>query len=98
MASLLTVPLLYLREHRSEFKIVRHIVIPAIAFAVLAVVIYSQFVPAPPAPLNLGAPIVALWFFLGLVVVIFLRWRAKERLAESTKIFLTEEEEVLTTP
>ena len=98
MASLLTVPLLYLREHRSEFKIVRHIVIPAIAFAVLAVVIYFQFVPAPPAPLNLGAPITALWIFLGLVVVIYLRWRAKERLAESTRIFFTDEEDVPTPP
>jgi len=89
MGVCVSVPLFYLREHRDEFNIVRHIVIPAIAFIVLAVVVYSQFVPAPPAPLNLAGPICAVWFILGLIIVIYLNRRAPQVLAESNKIFLT---------
>ncbi len=40
MAVCVSVPLFYLREHRDKFNIVRHIVVPAIAFVVLAVVVY----------------------------------------------------------
>ncbi len=69
MAVCVSVLLFYLREHRDEFNIVRHIIVPAIAFVVLAVVVYFQFVPAPPAPLNLAGLICAVWFILGLVVV-----------------------------
>ena len=89
IAVCVSVPLFYLREHRNEFNIVRHVVVPAIAFVVLAVVVYFQFVPAPPAPLNLAGPICAIWFILGLVVVIYLNRRAPQALAESNKIFLT---------
>jgi len=93
MAVCVSVPLFYLREHRNEFNIVRHIIVPAIAFVVLAVVVYFQFVPAPPPPLNLAGPLCAVWFILGLVVVIYLNRRAPQTLAESNKIFLTGSED-----
>jgi len=84
-----SVPFFYLREHRDEFNIIRHIIVPAIAFIVLAVVVYFQFVPAPPPPLNLAGPIVAVWFVLGLIIVIYLNRRAPKTLAESNRIFLS---------
>jgi amino acid transporter len=89
MAVCVSVPLFYLREHRDEFNIVRHIIVPAIAFIVLAVVVYFQFVPAPPAPLNLAGPVCAVWFIIGLIVVIYLNRRAPKTLAESNRIFLS---------
>src|SRR6266571_2893744 len=89
MATCLAVPFFYQREHRAEFSIVRHVVIPAIPFIVLAIVLYFQFAPVPP-PLNLAVPISITWFVLGLVIVVFLSLRAPEALARSSKVYLEE--------
>jgi amino acid transporter len=89
MATCLAVPFFYQREHRAEFNIVRHVIIPAIPFIVLAIVLYFQFAPVPP-PLNLALPISAAWFVLGLIIVVFLSLRAPEALARSSKVYLEE--------
>jgi len=89
MATCLALPFFYQREHRAEFSIVRHVIIPAIPFIVLAIVLYFQFAPVPP-PLNLAVPISAAWLVLGIVIVIFLSLRAPEALARSSKVYLEE--------
>ncbi len=91
MAICLAVPFFYLRERREEFNPVRHIVLPAIPFVVLIFPIIAQFVPAPPAPYNLAAPICAAWFILGLLIVTYLSLRAPQALAQGRKIYLDEE-------
>jgi amino acid transporter len=90
MASCISVPVFYLREHREEFRLVRHVIVPAIPFIVLLVVIYFQFVPAPPSPLNLAGPIVALWFVLGLIIVTVLSRLSPAALAHSNDVFAEE--------
>lgn len=90
MASCISVPVFYLREHREEFRIVRHVLVPAIPFLVLLVVIYFQFVPPPASPLNLAGPIVALWFVLGLIIVAVLGIRSPAALAHSNDVFAEE--------
>jgi amino acid transporter len=89
MATCLAVPFFYRREHPEDFNVVRHIIVPAIPFIVLAIVLYFQFTPVPP-PLNLGLPISAAWLVLGLVIVTLLSIRAPEALARSSKVYLEE--------
>src|SRR5262249_31535426 len=89
MATCLAVPFFYQREHRAEFNIVRHVIIPVIPFIVLAIVLYFQFVPVPP-PLNLAVPISAACLCLGIIVFIFLSLRAQEALARRSKVYLEE--------
>lgn len=73
MATCLSVPFYYLREHRGEFNVLRHAILPAIPFVVLIFPIVAQFYPAPPAPLSLAGPICAAWFVLGLIVLALMR-------------------------
>ncbi len=87
MATCVSVPLFYLREHRDEFNILRHIIVPAIPFIVLAFVLYFQFVPLPAAPLNLVGPICAAWLILGLVIVVLLGLRSPDALAAGRAIY-----------
>jgi amino acid transporter len=89
MATCLAVPFFYQREHRAEFNIVRHVIIPAIPFIVLAIVLYFQFAPVPP-PLNLAVPISIAWLVLGIIIVALLSVRAPEALARSSKVYLEE--------
>lgn len=92
IASCVSVPVFYLRQHREEFRIIRHVLVPVIPFAVLLVVIYFQFFPAPAYPLNLAGPIVAGWFVLGLIIVFVLSRKAPAALARSNDVFMEESE------
>jgi len=92
MATCLAVPIFYWREHRSEFNVARHVILPAIPFVLLGVVIYFQFVPLPAAPFNLVGPINAAWLVLGIIVVVFLSMRAPQALHEGNKLFAEEPE------
>lgn len=92
MATCLSVPFFYLREHRDEFNIVRHVLLPALPFVLLAVVIYFQFVPLPPAPFNLVGPIDAAWLVLGIIIIVLLSTRAPQVLAQGNRLFTAEEE------
>ncbi len=92
MATCLSVPFFYWREHRDEFNVAKHVILPAIPFLLLAVVIYFQFVPLPAAPLNLVGPLNAIWLVLGIIIVLFLRVRAPQVLAQGNRLFDTGEE------
>jgi amino acid transporter len=92
MATCLSVPFFYLREHRDEFNVGRHIVLPAIPFLLLAIVIYFQFVPLPAAPFNLVGPINAAWLILGIIIVALLGARAPHVLTQGNRLFSAEEE------
>ena len=93
MAICLAVPFFYRREHRTEFNILRHVVLPVVPLVILVFPISAQFVPAPPSPYNLAGPICAAWFVLGLIVVIVLNMRAPAALAQSGKVYLDEVDE-----
>ena len=92
MATCLAVPFFYLREHRNEFNVWRHVILPAIPFVLLGVVIYFQFVPLPAAPFNMVGPIDAAWLVLGIIIVVFLSMRAPQVLYEGTRLFAEEPE------
>jgi hypothetical protein len=90
MATCLAVPFFYWREHRSEFSMWRHVILPAIPFILLGVVIYFQFVPLPAAPFILVGPIDAAWLVLGIIVIVFLSVRAPQVLHQGAKLFAEE--------
>jgi amino acid transporter len=92
MGTCLSVLFYYRREHRDEFNVVQHILLPAVPFVLLAIVIYFQFVPLPPAPFNLVGPINAVWLVLGIIIVVVLNTRAPEVLKQGDKLFVAGEE------
>jgi amino acid transporter len=94
MATCLAVPFFYWREHRGEFNVWRHVILPAIPFVLLGIVIYFQFVPLPAAPFNLVGPIDAAWLVLGIILVVFLNVRAPQVLHQGTRLFAEEPEAV----
>jgi amino acid transporter len=92
MATCLSVPFFYLREHRNEFNVVLHVLLPAVPLVLLAIVVYFQFVPLPPAPFNLVGPINAIWLVVGLIIVVVLKRRAPQVLQQGHKLFVAQEE------
>jgi amino acid transporter len=92
IATCVSVPFFYLREHRDEFNIFRHVIIPVIPIILLVVVIYFQFVPLPASPFDLVGPIDAAWLILGIIVALILTRRSPETLAQGNKLFGVEEE------
>lgn len=92
MATCLAVPFFYWREHRNEFNVGRHVILPAIPLVLLGVVIYFQFVPLPAAPFNMVGPIDAAWIVLGIIIVAFLSVRAPHVLHEGSRLFAEEPE------
>ena len=92
MATCLAVPFFYWREHRDEFHVGRHVILPAIPFILLGVVIFFKFVPLPAAPFILVGPIDAAWLVLGIIIFVFLSIRAPHVLHEGTRLFAEEPE------
>jgi amino acid transporter len=88
MATCLAVPFYYRRELPQEFNILRHVIVPIVPAIILVFPIYAQFVPAPPFPYNLAAPICAAWFVIGLVIVLVMTFTARSRLADGAKIYV----------
>jgi len=97
IATCISVPFFYWREHHTEFSVFRHIILPIIPVLVLLAVIYSQVVPLlvppyPAAPISYVVPIVAVWFVIGLLIVAILSVRLPETLAKSSKVYTEAEE------
>ncbi|GCE19003.1 APC family permease [Dictyobacter kobayashii] len=92
LATCVSVPFFYLRKHREEFNVLRHIVVPGIPFIILLFVLYFQFSPLPAAPLNLAGPIVGVWLVIGLIVIAVLSRRSPDALKASSKIYIEDAE------
>lgn len=90
VATCVSVFFFYLREHRDEFNVLRHIIVPLIPIVVLCFVLYFQFTSLT-APYNLSVPIVIGWFVLGLIIVILLSLLAPKALALSNKVYAEED-------
>lgn len=72
----------YWRDHRSEFSIWRHGIIPVVSSLVMLLPLYGQIYPAPAMP-NALVPYLALaWLAVGVIYVLVLRRRDPRRLAD----------------
>ena len=70
--------LLYLREYRSEFNWLLHVVSPVITVVALLTVGYYSLNPAPVYPFNWALPICGAWLVIGLVILLVLKIRGNE--------------------
>lgn len=71
-----------LYKKSNEFKVVVHLVIPLIASALFAFIIYSTVYP-PSFPLTY-MPIAALvWILISIVMIFYVRWKKHEQYAEA---------------
>jgi amino acid transporter len=88
----------YLREGRSEFNVLKHIVVPVLGVitmipAVLAVIggvtipILNVELPPYENSLRFTAPVVGIWFVLGIVAYFYLRARNPEALARVDDVY-----------
>ena len=78
VATCLSVPAFYYREHRAEFSIGRHVILPLVPTGALFFPIMAQFVPAPAPPINLAGPVCGIWLLIGLVILKVVRFSREE--------------------
>jgi amino acid transporter len=70
---------LYWKEHRSEFNVFLHVIVPIVGTVGLLWFGYKSVVPLPPSPNSWAVPLTVGWFVIGLVIVLWLRARGRER-------------------
>lgn len=92
VATSVSVCVFYLREHRNEFNIFWHVIVPLLPALILLAVIYEQVIALTP-PSNLAIPIVIGWFVLGLILVLILSLRSPQALARANRVYSQETEE-----
>jgi len=68
----------YIKERRSEFKFVLHMLFPVIGIIILILVIWSGLIPWPEAPIGYAFWVVVVWLAVGLVVLAAMKITKKE--------------------
>jgi amino acid transporter len=68
----------YLRERRSEFNLFLHGIFPVVSAVAVGWVAYKSFTPLPTGRAGYALPIFAVWFGLGLGILLLMRLRGKE--------------------
>jgi acyl-CoA reductase-like NAD-dependent aldehyde dehydrogenase len=83
-----------LRYHRSEFKIFRHLIIPALGVATLVPAFFVgcgipifKFITPLTYPLNYCAPFVALFWVAGICLIVFHQKRNPATLTAMAHVF-----------
>jgi amino acid transporter len=84
------------RRRRDEFSWLRHGLIPLAGILVLLPVFFAgagiqvfSFITPIAAPFSYAGPAIAVWMTIGLAYLIYLSRRDPERLADTSKVFLT---------
>jgi amino acid transporter len=81
-AAQLALPAFYWREHRSEFNLVLHAVVPLTAAVIIFFAFRSLVWPhLPPSPIRYAFPAAGAWMAIGVGIVAWLRVRRPEALA-----------------
>ena len=92
--------LYYAREHRDEFNLFLHGIVPILgilafvpAFLVAIGVGGSifDFIAPLPYPFSVVGPVVGIWYLIGIVYLIYLTARKPQRLKDTGKVFIEEE-------
>ena len=92
VASCVSAFVFYRRERPQEFRVLQHVIIPAIPVIILFFVFASQIYPVPPYPLNLALPILLVWIVLGVVYLLYLNRTNLAGLERSKDVFIQDPE------
>lgn len=84
-------PVLYRREHRGEFNVGKHIIMPLLALALLIYVMYRTVWPVPAYPYNIPAYLSIVWIILGFGFVALVSRRVKGKLQDAGALFSSNE-------
>jgi amino acid transporter len=60
-----SLPFFFLRQHRSEFSRIRHLLVPAVCLLLLLLPLYGTIWPVPIFPYNLAPYVVVAWTLIG---------------------------------
>lgn len=77
----------YRREHPSEFRLVRHGVLPVLTAVIMLLPIYGQIYPTPAAPNNLVPYLIVAWMVIGAGYLMYLRTRKPQLIAAMGRVF-----------
>jgi amino acid transporter len=84
----LAVPVYYYRQHRDEFNVFLHLIIPVAGAVLFCFPIYYSVVPLPSYPVVV-APFIALgWLVLGFIALWIIRSRRPQALDDATQLYL----------
>jgi amino acid transporter len=82
----------YRREHRQEFKVIRHGILPVATAAIMILPIYGQLHPTPAYPNNWAIWLLIAWVAVGVLYLLTLRSRRPERIAAMGRVFGSDDE------
>jgi amino acid transporter len=72
----------YIRERRSEFNPIFHLVFPIVSSVAVAYVAYKSVVPLPPPPARYAPIVFGAWVALGICILVYLRVSKREAFLE----------------
>src|SRR5439155_14631950 len=95
----------YLTEHRGEFNVVKHLVVPLVGIAFFIPVWLTamgirafSFVVRLSGPARFTGLVVGLWLVLGVLYLLYLNVRHSERVANTGRIFVDEPQGAVQAP
>jgi amino acid transporter len=83
-------PAFMLRKERSSFRVLTHLVLPAVAIVIVAFPLYTSVWPLPADPFNYAVFAVAGWIVIGLGVLGWLALRRREALTKAGRLWAQE--------
>ena len=92
MSACISVPFLYLRQLRGEFRVLKHLVVPLIGVLIFIGPLASTIYPIPPYPLNIIPYIDLGWLLIGAGVLAWLWRNRRDRVLATGMIMLDAED------
>jgi amino acid transporter len=83
-------PVYMLRRERDSFRLIRHLLLPAVAVVIVAFPLYTSVWPLPASPFNYAIYAVGGWIVLGLVMLARLSWRRPDALLTAGRLWSSE--------
>jgi amino acid transporter len=82
----------FLKYHRDEFNVFKHLVLPIIGIALMAIPLYGSLWPIPAFPFNVFPYLVVIYIAISLVAAFWLERNRPDELREAGKILASEYE------
>jgi hypothetical protein len=92
----------YRRHQRQEFNVLLHVIIPVLGVLVFIPAFFAgaglpvfSFIPRLPYPISLAGLIMGSWMIFGVVYLVYLSVRDRDRIRATERVFLEEDPEEL---